>query len=75
MFFSLDVQIKVHHGFGNLLAGVGEDLDQLSGPEFVTLLEESVSRPLPACSASPADPVNKESLERRASDLLTDLCT
>ena len=56
MFFPLDVQIKVHHGRGNLLPGVREDLDQLPGPQLVALLEERVSRPIPPCPACPPDP-------------------
>ena len=54
MFFPLDVQVKVHHGWGNLLAGVIEDLDQLPRPQLVALLEEGVSRSLP--SRTPRSP-------------------
>ena len=56
VFFSLDVEVKVHHGFRYVLTGVIEDLDQLPRPQLVALLEEGVSRPLPARPASPTDP-------------------
>ena len=57
MFLSFDVQVKIHHGFGHVLPGVIEDLDELSRPELVALLEEGVSRPLPSSPSRPPNPV------------------